>query len=592
MRQAFGAIGRGYESLKANEVEIERLNRLYSSLSRVNQAIARSPTRDELFQRVCRILVEEGGFRMAWIGGPDPEGRLLLPVSRWGDKEGYLDKIRISTEDCPEGRGPAGTAFREKRAVVCNDIGAEPSFLPWRVAIERTGYRASATFPILEHDRKALGVLTVYADIAGYFQDKEVQLLQEVAGDIAFALRNIAEMENRKQAERSALNERLFSDNMIESMPGILYFYDDQGRILRWNRNFETVTGYSGAEIAAMHPLEFFASHEKDAVRDRIAEVFASGDSWIEASFLAKNGTTIPYYFTGRRVDYEGAPCLVGVGVDISERKRAEEALRELNGQLEGIVEERTRELRTAVIRAEAADRIKSAFLASMSHELRTPLNSIIGFTGILLKELAGPLTGEQQKQLGMVQASARHLLDLINDVLDISKIEAGQLELRAMRFALRESLEQVTALVKPQAESKGLELELIAPDDPMEMVGDQRRVEQILLNLANNAVKFTARGGVKIIAETEPAGPIPTAIRVRVVDTGIGIKEEDMGKLYQPFRQLDAGLARQHEGTGLGLAICRRLAELMGHTITATSEWGRGSTFTVLLPIQKPEDP
>jgi signal transduction histidine kinase len=279
---------------------------------------------------------------------------------------------------------------------------------------------------------------------------------------------------------------------------------------------------------------------------------------------------------------------LMGLIRDITERKEAETALRKSHESLEHKVAERTGELRAALIRAEAADQLKSAFLANMSHELRTPLNSIIGFTGIILQGMAGPLNAEQTKQLGIVQTSGRHLLELINDVLDLSKIEAGQLEIGAEAFRLRESLERVTALVKPLADEKGLVMSTVAPPGACEMVSDQRRVEQIMLNLLNNAIKFTERGGVTLTAEMDAKIGTPpiAAVRLRVADTGIGIKTEDMATLFQPFRQIDTGLARQHEGTGLGLAICRRLATLLGGEIVARSEWQKGSEFSVMLPM------
>ncbi len=276
-------------------------------------------------------------------------------------------------------------------------------------------------------------------------------------------------------------------------------------------------------------------------------------------------------------------------------RQRAERELKELNETLEGRVAERTEALRQALERAEGADRIKSAFLATMSHELRTPLNSIIGFTGILLQELAGPVNDEQRKQLGMVRGSARHLLDLINDVLDISKIEAGQLELRRTPFAILPALEQVTASLQPMAARKGLELRLEAGPGIDHMTGDQRRFEQIVLNLVNNAVKFTEHGRVTLTAEClAPYEALPgrstgPSLHVCVADTGPGIRPEQLGDLFQPFRQLDTGLDRQHEGTGLGLAICRRLVDMMGGTIHAESEWSKGSRFHVILPLTAP---
>lgn len=268
---------------------------------------------------------------------------------------------------------------------------------------------------------------------------------------------------------------------------------------------------------------------------------------------------------------------------EASERQRTERALREAHAELETRVMLRTTQLAEARDRAEAADRLKSAFLATMSHELRTPLNSIIGFTGILLQGLVGALAPEQKKQLGMVQNSARHLLSLINDVLDISKIEAGQIEVSRAAFSVDEVVNQVAQLVAPLAERKGLTLTLEVSPELGEVFNDRRRVEQVLINLVNNAIKFTEHGGVRI-----EAGVRDERLAIRVIDTGIGIRAEDLPRLFRPFQQLDSGLARHHEGTGLGLAICGGLARVLGGTLEVESEPGRGSTFTFLLPRTK----
>lgn len=810
-------------SENGRESELARLSRLYAALSHINQAIVHQHNRDALFGEVCRALVERGGFRMAWIGWHDPESHLLIPVAAWGDDIGYLQTVSIYADDRPEGRGPSGMAFRSGLPYVCNDILGDPATLPWRAALERGGYVASAAIPV-RLAGAVCATLGVYAHEKHFFQEKEMALLAEAASDLSFALDNIAREETRRAAELAASDERRFSSTMIESMPGMLYFYDMDGRFLRWNKNFEAVSGYSAAEIATKHPLDFFSEADRPLLEARIEEVFERGESSIEAAFLTKDGASIPYYFTGRRVHFEGRLCLVGVGIDISERRCAEDRLaeserkyrelvenansiilrwnadgkvtmlnefgqrffgyaadeivgrhvvgtlvpttessgRDLNRLMEEIcsapetfeqnanenmrrngervwvawtnrivrdangtpveilsigtdITERKRaeearrdsearyrtlfecapdgiviadsqsryldanasvcrmlgydrgefigmhaddivvpeeaphvgaalgELRAtaahhrdwrfrrkdgtildaeviaagmpdgnilAMIRdiserkqaeaererrrqAEEADRIKSAFLATMSHELRTPLNSIIGFTGIVMQELAGPLNPEQSKQLDMVRTSARHLLALVNDVLDISKIEAGQFEVAHAPFDLRRSIDKVIGLVTPQVASRGLAFRVAAPPAFPEAIGDERRFEQILLNLITNAVKFTDSGEVGLTAElVDASGPPETldghrAVRIRISDTGMGIKKEDLAALFQPFKQIDSGLSRNHEGTGLGLAICQRLAELMGGRIEAESEWGVGSVFTVTLPLR-----
>ncbi len=270
---------------------------------------------------------------------------------------------------------------------------------------------------------------------------------------------------------------------------------------------------------------------------------------------------------------------IMSIGLDITEQKRMEENLRIIQANLENSVMERTAQLAEALNDAQAADRIKSAFLATMSHELRTPLNSIIGFTGLLLQGLAGPLNTEQTKQLTMVKSSGQHLLDLINDVLDISKIEAGQVELATAPFDLHACIDQVVKTVTPQAVHKTLPIYTEIEDDIGFINGDKRRFEQVMLNLLSNAIKFTEQGHITVSARK-----VGSMYHIAVADTGVGIKPEDMDKLFIPFRQLDSGLSRQFEGTGLGLAICKRLVEKMDGEITVRTTPGSGSTFEIKL--------
>ncbi|MEN6319042.1 MAG: PAS domain S-box protein [Syntrophaceae bacterium] len=286
---------------------------------------------------------------------------------------------------------------------------------------------------------------------------------------------------------------------------------------------------------------------------------------------IKKNGERVWVAWTNKPLMDERGQLteILSIGTDITKLIETEKELREALTKLDQAKE-----------RAEAADRLKSAFLATMSHELRTPLNSIIGFTGILIQRLVGPLNEEQDKQLHMVYNSAKHLLDLINDVLDISKIEAGQLSVAHETFDLRSSIEKVIQSSRPLADKKGLNLSAtIAPEISL-LTSDRRRIEQILLNLMSNAIKFTEHGFVHVeckVTENE--------VIIDVKDSGIGIKQEDMGILFNAFQQIESGITRRYEGTGLGLSICKKLAHLLGGEIFVVSEWGTGSTFGLVLP-------
>jgi signal transduction histidine kinase len=272
---------------------------------------------------------------------------------------------------------------------------------------------------------------------------------------------------------------------------------------------------------------------------------------------------------------------MVGAMLDITDRKKVESELEDHRNNLEELVEIRTIDLEKEKVKAQSADLMKSAFLATMSHELRTPMNSIIGFTGIILKEFAGPINAEQKKQLSMVLNSSQHLLGLINDVLDISKIEAGELKVSLYPFNYVSTLKKTIEFLMPQASKKELVITSEIADRIITLKSDERRVEQVLLNLLSNAIKFSTNGTIQVKVVI-----IDNLVVTQVIDQGIGISKKDLNSLFIPFIQIETGLNRSHEGSGLGLSICKSLIEKLGGTINVLSIKGEGSNFTFTLPL------
>jgi PAS domain S-box-containing protein len=408
------------------------------------------------------------------------------------------------------------------------------------------------------------------------------------------AIETVRDVSEQKSMEASLRASEQKYRELVMLANSIILRWTRDGRITFLNAFGRSFFGYTEKEILGRHVLGTIVPGKENSGRDlrSLMEEILADPQKFERNInenMRRNGERVWIDWTNKVVlDEQGQVReILSIGSDITDRKQAEEQIRRLNDDLrrhaevlEQRVAERTAELVTAKERAESADQLKSAFLATMSHELRTPLNSIIGFTGIMLQELAGPLTEEQHKQLTMVQGSARHLLSLINDVLDISKIEAGQLELSVTSFELRPSIEKMVALILPLAEKKGLELKLELADDIKTATTDQRRLEQVILNLLNNAVKFTEKGHVRISCQSQNDQYV-----LSVSDTGAGIQPEELPGLFRPFHQIDTGLTRKHEGTGLGLSICKKLLDLMGGAIDIQSRWGQGSTFSIRFP-------
>ncbi len=396
----------------------------------------------------------------------------------------------------------------------------------------------------------------------------------------------------QKLSEEKLRYERHLLRIIIDNLPDAVYTKDKSCRKTLANlADVKNMGADSEAEVMGKtdfdyHPIELAENFFKDD-----QQVINSGEPLLDREEYVFEHGRIKWLHTSKlplRDESNNIIGLIGIGRDITESKEASIRLKEYYDKLESLVAERTAELKhktgeleKAKDQAESADRLKSAFLATMSHELRTPLNSIIGFTGILKQGRPGPLNEEQNKQLSLVQNSARHLLSLINDVLDLSKIEAGQLQIKPEKFNVREVVQRVIDINAPAAVDKNLELDATVSPALDEIFADKQRLTQVLVNLVNNAIKFTDRGSVSLDVNLES----DETVIFRITDTGIGIESDKIDTLFKPFIQIDSGTTRKHEGTGLGLSICKKLINLMSGDILVESVFKKGSTFMVKLP-------
>ncbi len=403
------------------------------------------------------------------------------------------------------------------------------------------------------------------------------------SGGLSLVL-DVTEPKNMEEALRAS--EEKYR-KIVETAPVGIFRSTVAGRFLNVNSKLARLFHYGSTEemLASVGDIagELFVHPEQR--REIVRGATVSGEFVrAEVEYRRRDGSTFLSVLNLRAAcDSPGQVAfLEGFVEDITERRRAEDSLREAHAALEQRVLERTAELSAANQRLQELDRLKSQFLASMSHELRTPLNSIIGFTSLLRQGLTGPVNAEQRKQLGIVQSSASHLLALINDLLDVSRIEAGRADLDLKAFDFADVLGEVMRLLEPIAGRKGLELTASVQPAAIPMKGDRKRTLQVLLNLAHNAIKFTEKGNVKICAAAAFG-----VLRVRVEDTGIGIKSEHIGMLFEAFRQVDGSAKRVYEGTGLGLYLCRKLLSLMGGEIAVESVYGAGSCFAFSMPIE-----
>ncbi len=385
-------------------------------------------------------------------------------------------------------------------------------------------------------------------------------------GAVQYYEGSLLDISERKRAEQDLQESLERYQILMEASPDPVTVYDSEGKVTYVNPAFEEVFGWSSKELIGQR-LDFVPPHEVEKTTQAVQRTLAGERVAIESQRLTKDKRLLDIFLSAAIfTDREGNPAgMIVASRDITARKRAES-------------------LKQAKIAAEAANEAKSEFLASMSHEIRTPMNAILGMADLLWES---PLDSEQKKYVSIFRNAGESLLDIINDILDISKIESGQIELESIPFDIQGLIERGCEMMALKAHEKGLELLCrLRPDTPTNLVGDPVRLRQVLINLMGNAIKFTAKGEVVLEVDCQEdvhiGGKNKTVeLLFSVRDTGIGIPAEKQAQVFESFTQADSSTTRQYGGTGLGLTICKRLVEMMGGRIWVESEEGKGCTFS-----------
>ena len=615
--QMTGALQESYAGLErkveARTRELTEALEQQTATSEILRVISSSPTDiqpvlDAVSENATR-LCEAKDVSLALV-----EGDVLKVVASYGTMARWWPDEGIPTNrDSVTGR-----AFVDRQPVHVHDLAAtsDEDFPLGKLYQRSGGHRTNLAIPLLR-EGLPIGVMAIRRMEVRPFTEQQIALLQTFADQAVIAIENVR-LFRELQARTGELARTVDQLQALGEISQTVSATLDLGRVLA---TIAEQTGHlSGADGATIYEFEeatgIFHLRASRNIDHDVIETLRAVPVRLGQGALGRAAETrqpvqfaditVPGMYTGPMRDalvHAGFRALLAVPllresqivgglvvnrntpgefppetVELLKTFGSQSALAIQNARLFREIEEKSRQL-------EVADRHKSEFLANMSHELRTPLNAVIGFSEVLLERMFGDLNPKQEEYLQDIVSSGRHLLSLINDILDLSKIEAGRMDLELTHFSVPLALENALTLIRERATRHGLGVDLAVDPGVGEIVGDERKVKQVLINLLSNAIKFTPEGGRVTVTAHLANGTVEIAIS----DTGIGIAADDHDAIFEEFRQVGTDYARKREGTGLGLTLARRFVELHGGRLWVKSELGRGSTFTFTLPVEQP---
>ncbi len=530
--------------------EIKEQLRLTTFSSKINAALTQGSELREALQNCTKIIVEQLNvtFARIWII-KEEDKKMLEPYARYGKTSTDISCVPVSIED-----SNVGTIVLNSAPHLTNCIPEDPHFKHHKWAI-REGMIAFSGYPLML-ENEVVGVVEMFSKET--FPKMLETALSSVNDSLALGIKS-----KRSEAALEESEERVRAI-VANVMDGIITI-NDQGIIKSFNKAAERIFQYKAEEVLGKNvkmlmPEPYKSEHDRylsNYLTTHNPKIIGIGR---EVTGKRKDGSTFPMYLAVSEMHTKRENLFVGLVMDITKRKEAED------------------ELRKAKEEAEAATKAKSDFLASMSHEIRTPMNAIIGMADLLVET---DLSEEQRRYVNTYRYAGENLLGVINDILDLSKIESGQMELENISFNLRELLDRTSEIMAIQAHEKNIELVGIYPSGmPNTLVGDSTRLRQVIINLASNAIKFTEKGEVVISVTADNVTENDAELLFSVKDTGIGIPKDKCEAVFESFSQVDASTTRKYGGTGLGLSISKLIVSMMGGNIWVESELGKGSTF------------